>query len=110
MISLTLAVQRTYQRYARYSTMTMIKHSKALPMTKAEMNPKAIDITNTTVATARTGLNICVLWQAEAKVRSRLHRVQRCPEDRLTLVSWFFGPLQYGYEYDDEDQIWNRLE
>jgi hypothetical protein len=73
--------------------MTMIRHSKALPMTKAEMNPKAIDTTNTIVATARTGLNIYFMMEVKAMISNRLQEVQRCLADGLTLVSWFFGPL-----------------
>jgi len=56
-------------------------------MTKAEINPKAIDTTNTTVATARTGLNICLIQQAKAMISGGLLKARRFLANRLTLVS-----------------------
>jgi hypothetical protein len=52
----------------------MMRHSKALPMTKAEMKPKAIDITKTIVATTRTGLNIWRCIQSRAIVSNNAQR------------------------------------
>lgn len=51
--------KETHQRYAKYSMMTMIKQTMADLMTNAEMKVKAMATTSITVATTRTGLNIC---------------------------------------------------
>src|SRR4051794_940530 len=49
-----------YQMYARYSTMTMMRQSRALFSRKAPMKAIATAPNNTMVATTRTGLNICM--------------------------------------------------
>jgi hypothetical protein len=51
--------KETHQRYAKYSMMTMIKQTMADLMTNAEMKVNAMATTSITVATTRTGLNIC---------------------------------------------------
>jgi hypothetical protein len=57
----SLAWLVTYQMYARYSTMTMMRQRTALFKRKAAMKAIAMLPRSMMVATTRTGLNICLV-------------------------------------------------
>lgn len=89
--------KETHQRYAKYSMMTMIKQTMADLMTNAEMKVKAMATTSITVATTRTGLNICGFRYKpvhELTDKNMYWDVDGWADSRLSSGSW----VRYGSE------------
>ena len=87
--------------------MTMIKQIKALLITKAEMNVNPIVMTRTTVATTRTGLNICKVEridQLRSLVPIRLHS-----NLRLSPASWVHYVTQQPHQCQIPRTVWSAL-